>query len=174
MNPLIYQIYGPVFGPRRGDLNPKSMCLGSMKMVKWPCVWMDLYSRGLWLNTHFATPSANIIFKNFSKTRPRQSIWNHQCHKSAKPLLAKWRLYTFRGLALHPSSSSSLCPTMGANDLAIKTKCRRCGYANETLSHVLCHCKPNFVAITKRHNAIQDRLMRAFNASASTTVRINP
>jgi len=29
------------------------------------------------------------------------------------------------------------------------------------------------VAITKRHNAIQDRLVRAFNASASTTVRIN-
>jgi len=51
-------------------------------------------------------------------------------------------------------------------------KCRRCGYANETLPHVLCHCKPNFVAITKRHNAIQDRLVRAFNASAYTTVRI--
>jgi len=25
MNPLIYEIYGPVFGPRRGDLNPKLM-----------------------------------------------------------------------------------------------------------------------------------------------------
>ena len=31
----------------------------------------------------------------------------------------------------------------------------------------------NFVSITKRHIAIQDRLVRAFNASASTTVRIN-
>jgi hypothetical protein len=29
------------------------------------------------------------------------------------------------------------------------------------------------VAITKRHNAIQDRLVKAFSASASTTVRIN-
>jgi hypothetical protein len=29
------------------------------------------------------------------------------------------------------------------------------------------------VAITKRHNVIQDRLAKAFNASASTTVRIN-
>jgi hypothetical protein len=52
-------------------------------------------------------------------------------------------------------------------------KCRRCGYANETLPHVLCHCKPNFVSITKRHNAIQDRLVRAFNASTTTTIRIN-
>jgi len=52
-------------------------------------------------------------------------------------------------------------------------KCRRCGYANETLIHVLCHCKPNIVSIKKRHNAIQDRLVMAFNASASTTVRIN-
>jgi len=41
-------------------------------------------------------------------------------------------------------------------------KCCRCGYATETLPHVLCHCKPNFVSITKRHNAIQDRLVRAF------------
>jgi len=52
-------------------------------------------------------------------------------------------------------------------------KCRWCGCANETLPHVLCHCKPNFVAIKKRHNAIQARLVRVFNASASTTVRIN-
>jgi hypothetical protein len=29
------------------------------------------------------------------------------------------------------------------------------------------------VSITKRHNAIQDRLVGAFNAPASTTVRIN-
>jgi hypothetical protein len=52
-------------------------------------------------------------------------------------------------------------------------KCRRCEYANEALPHVLCHCKPNYVAITKRHNAIQDRLVRAFNTPASTTVRVN-
>jgi len=52
-------------------------------------------------------------------------------------------------------------------------KCRRCGYATVTLPHVLCHCKLNFVSITKRHNVIQDRLVRAFNVSASTTVRIN-
>jgi hypothetical protein len=37
-------------------------------------------------------------------------------------------------------------------------KCRKCGYANETLPHVLCHCKPNFVSITKRHNAIHNGL----------------
>ena len=57
-------------------------------------------------------------------------------------------------------------------------KCRRCGYVNETLPHVtlpheLCHCKPNFMSITKRHNAIQDRLVKAFNAPASTEVRVN-
>ncbi|XP_067124880.1 uncharacterized protein T26G10.4-like [Centruroides vittatus] len=41
--------------------------------------------------------------------------------------------------------------------------CRRCGYAQETLAHVLCHCPPNFSTITKRHNAILNRLVRAFN-----------
>jgi len=65
-------------------------------------------------------------------------------------------------------------PLNGSQRLGNKNrKCRRCGYANETPTHVLCHCKPNIVAITKHHNAIQDRLVRAFNASASTTVRIN-
>lgn len=29
------------------------------------------------------------------------------------------------------------------------------------------------MSITKRHNAIQDRLVRAFNVAASTTIRIN-
>ena len=52
-------------------------------------------------------------------------------------------------------------------------KCRRCGYANETLPRVLCHRKPNFTSITRRHNAIQDRLVKAFNAPASTEVRVN-
>ena len=52
-------------------------------------------------------------------------------------------------------------------------KCHRCGYVRETLPHVLCHCKPNFAAITKRHDAILHRLVKAFHAPASTTIRIN-
>ncbi|XP_023225130.1 uncharacterized protein LOC111626079 [Centruroides sculpturatus] len=41
-------------------------------------------------------------------------------------------------------------------------KCRRCSYQRETLAHVLCHCPPNFHLITKRHNAVLNRIVAAF------------
>ncbi|XP_023215159.1 uncharacterized protein LOC111617978 [Centruroides sculpturatus] len=41
--------------------------------------------------------------------------------------------------------------------------CRRCQRHRETLAHVINHCPPNLHLITKRHNAILDRLNRAFN-----------
>ncbi|KAH1172523.1 hypothetical protein KIL84_016362 [Mauremys mutica] len=40
-------------------------------------------------------------------------------------------------------------------------RCRKCGYANETLPHVLCSCKPHSRAWQLQHNAIQDCLARA-------------
>lgn len=43
----------------------------------------------------------------------------------------------------------------------IPRSCRRCGYAAETLPHVLCHCLPSMGLITKRHNRIVDRLRDA-------------
>jgi hypothetical protein len=52
-------------------------------------------------------------------------------------------------------------------------RCRRCGHANETFPHVLNHCKPHFAAITRRHNAILDRLAKAYKPLPQTTVRLN-
>jgi hypothetical protein len=52
-------------------------------------------------------------------------------------------------------------------------RCPRCGHANETLPHVLNHCKSHFAAITRRHNAILDRLAKAYKPPTQTTVRIN-
>lgn len=52
-------------------------------------------------------------------------------------------------------------------------KCRRCGHANETLPHVINHCPPHFAAITRRHNAILDRIVKAFNPPQGATVRVN-
>ncbi|XP_067141006.1 uncharacterized protein [Centruroides vittatus] len=50
-----------------------------------------------------------------------------------------------------------------------KTKrCRRCGFVRETLSHVLCHCSPNFRLITRRHNAILFCLIAAFQPKGAT------
>lgn len=52
-------------------------------------------------------------------------------------------------------------------------RCRRCGYARETLPHVMCHCLPHMVAITRRHDAILARLAKATPTGPGTEVRIN-
>ncbi|KAG8175005.1 hypothetical protein JTE90_014340 [Oedothorax gibbosus] len=41
------------------------------------------------------------------------------------------------------------------------TRCRKCGYANESPAHVINHCHVHSVASNKRHNDIQDRLIKA-------------
>ncbi|XP_023235892.1 uncharacterized protein LOC111635231 [Centruroides sculpturatus] len=48
--------------------------------------------------------------------------------------------------------------------------CRRCGFARETLSHVLCHCPPNFRLITQRHNAVLNRIVAAFQPRGATVL----
>ncbi|CAM5173819.1 unnamed protein product [Natator depressus] len=40
-------------------------------------------------------------------------------------------------------------------------RCRKCGYSNETLPHVLCSCRPHSRAWQLRHNAILNRLVKA-------------
>ncbi|XP_037759529.1 copper homeostasis protein cutC homolog isoform X3 [Chelonia mydas] len=40
-------------------------------------------------------------------------------------------------------------------------RCRKCGYSNETLPHVLCSCRPHSRAWQLRHNATQNRLVKA-------------
>ena len=54
-------------------------------------------------------------------------------------------------------------------------ECRRCGYHNETLPHVLCSCEPHFASnITPRHNAIQNRIVNAIqNRHKGRTVEVN-
>lgn len=44
---------------------------------------------------------------------------------------------------------------------AADKRCRRCGYAEETLPHVLCHCMRQSRVMTERHNAIVDRVKKA-------------
>ncbi|XP_027673752.2 uncharacterized protein LOC114018411 [Chelonia mydas] len=44
-------------------------------------------------------------------------------------------------------------------------RCRKCGYANETLLHVLCGCKQHSGAWRHCHNAIQNQLVKAIPLS---------
>ena len=44
-------------------------------------------------------------------------------------------------------------------------RCRRCGYAKETLPHVINHCNPQLATITRRHDAVLDRIVKAIPGS---------
>ncbi|XP_064464934.1 uncharacterized protein LOC135376255 [Ornithodoros turicata] len=59
----------------------------------------------------------------------------------------------------------NLLPLNGARTWANGDKrCRRCGYQNETLPHVVCHCMRQSQAMTRRHNDIVDRVRKASTA----------
>ncbi|GFR25051.1 retrovirus-related Pol polyprotein from type-2 retrotransposable element R2DM [Trichonephila clavata] len=68
---------------------------------------------------------------------------------------ADWRF-------VHPARLN-LLPVNGAKQWtdATSKRCRRCGADNETLPHVVNHCKIHSAAWTKRHNAIQERIRKA-------------
>ncbi|XP_053886307.1 uncharacterized protein LOC128838280 [Malaclemys terrapin pileata] len=44
-------------------------------------------------------------------------------------------------------------------------RCRKCGYTNKSLPHILCGCKQHSGAWQHRHNAIQNRLVKAIPPS---------
>jgi len=54
----------------------------------------------------------------------------------------------------------------GRRDMPGERDCRICGRQQETLQHVLGSCLPPMTAITARHDAILDRLIRALPSSA--------
>ncbi|XP_059575830.1 uncharacterized protein T26G10.4-like [Alligator mississippiensis] len=84
---------------------------------------------------------------------------NHFMPSGSFTRFADWRF-------LHRARLNCL-PLNGAVRFGHRDKrCRRCGYAAETLPHVLCSCKPHARAWQLRHNAVQDRLVRAIPAAA--------
>ncbi|XP_075723837.1 uncharacterized protein LOC142765918 [Rhipicephalus microplus] len=65
----------------------------------------------------------------------------------------------------------SLLPVNGANPWTTSTdkRCRVCGYAVETLPHVLGHCMRYSVAYTSRHNKIVERVKQAASKKFTVT-----
>ena len=94
---------------------------------------------------------------------------NHFTKTGKYTRFADWRFIFRARLNVVPLNGARNRFVPGHND----KKCRRCGFNNETLPHVLCHCPPRFPAITRRHNAILDRLVKAYKPPATTTVHIN-
>uniref|UniRef100_A0A914VYJ5 Reverse transcriptase domain-containing protein n=1 Tax=Plectus sambesii TaxID=2011161 RepID=A0A914VYJ5_9BILA len=96
-----------------------------------------------------STPASNHYMRNGNFTR-----------------FAEWRFIHRARLGVVPLNG---CRRFGTGD----KRCRRCGEMDETLPHVLNHCRPHFATMTRRHDAILDRLEKATRRAPGTTIRRN-
>ncbi|XP_077691524.1 uncharacterized protein LOC144275853 isoform X1 [Eretmochelys imbricata] len=135
--------------------------------------WLMLGYKSLSEDNTIITPSArgmlertlkaaiHSLYIEALKRKPDQgnafeltSKWDASNHFLARGGFADWR-YIHR-------ARLNCVPFNGAIRHGNRDKrCRKCGYSNETLPHVLCSCKPHSRAWQLRHNAIQNRLVKA-------------
>ncbi|XP_023228042.1 uncharacterized protein LOC111628483 [Centruroides sculpturatus] len=95
-----------------------------------------------------ANPNSNHFLREGNFTRFADCRFIHRARLSVLPL---------RGLRRFGNASQT---------------CRRCQRHRETLAHVINHCPPNFRMIMQHHNAILDRLNKAFDHK-NLTVYVN-
>ncbi len=96
---------------------------------------------------------------------------NSWCYEGTGLRFCDWRF-------IHRARTNTL-PT---NDVKSRFKngnsptCRKCHNPNdtETLPHIICHCKPNMPAITKRHDSVLQRLTNAIHRGTYTVDKVVP
>ena len=96
-----------------------------------------------------------------------QRVSSHYTYTGDFTRFAEWRFVHRARLGLVPLN--------GARHGAAPAdpRCRRCGYAKETLPHVLCHCmQRHSVAYQRRHDALLNRLAGAVRRDG-VDVRLN-
>ena len=95
-----------------------------------------------------------------------QPVSSHYMYSGSFTRFAEWRFVHRARLSLVPLNAYR--HTQGDR------RCRRCGYAQETLPHVLNHCLGHHrEAYQLRHDALLTRLQRATPVFAGDIVRIN-
>uniref|UniRef100_A0A914XTH4 Reverse transcriptase domain-containing protein n=1 Tax=Plectus sambesii TaxID=2011161 RepID=A0A914XTH4_9BILA len=119
--------------------------------------------RAYYLHKLIAKPDQGKVFEVTAMT----SAANHFMRAGNYTRFAEWRFVHRARLDVVALNG---CRRFGPPG---EKSCRRCNAANETLPHVLNHCPPNFTAITKRHNAILDRLTKAMRRPEAGSVLIN-
>ena len=85
----------------------------------------------------------------------RERVSNHFLRTGKFIRFCDWRFVHRARLGILPLNATRRWET-GADK-----RCRRCGYSLETTAHVLSHCEPLHVARRRRHNNVQDRLVKA-------------
>ena len=101
------------------------------------------------------------------RTVAEQRVSSHYMYTGDFIRFAEWRFVHRARLGLVPLNGARHGAAPG------DTRCRRCGYARETLPHVLCHCmQRHSVAYQRRHDALLSRLANAVRRDG-VDVRVN-
>ncbi|GFQ75972.1 retrovirus-related Pol polyprotein from type-1 retrotransposable element R2 [Trichonephila clavata] len=84
-------------------------------------------------------------------------------HPASNHFLATGRFTRFADWRFIHPARLNLLPVNGAKQWTEGSakRCRRCGAPNETLPHVLNHCRVSSAAWTRRHNAVLQRIKKA-------------
>ncbi|XP_026462916.1 uncharacterized protein LOC113365616 [Ctenocephalides felis] len=96
----------------------------------------------------------------------QNSASNHFLRQGGFTRFAEWKFIHRARLNVLPLNGSR---PFGSGD----KRCRRCGQHDETLPHVINHCKPHLNAITKRHDSIVQRLITAAKKPADGALYAN-
>lgn len=95
-------------------------------------------------------PDQGKVYEVTSRTKEG----NHFLRDGKFTRFAEWRFIHRARLDVLPLNATKRWMT------DVDKRCRVCGAGLETLPHVIQHCGPHSVAITARHDAILDRLVR--------------
>ncbi|CAB0040810.1 unnamed protein product [Trichogramma brassicae] len=94
----------------------------------------------------------------------RSRVGNHFMRSGSFTRFAEWRFIHRAHLDVLPLNATKRWQTGGDK------RCRKCGAHLETLPHVIQHCRSNYVAITKRHDGVLDRLVKALKIPGTVSV----
>ncbi|CAB0033875.1 unnamed protein product [Trichogramma brassicae] len=97
----------------------------------------------------------------------RSRVGNHFLRNGSFTRFAEWRFIHRARLDVLPLNATKRWQTGGDK------RCRKCGAHLETLPHVIQHCRSNYVAITKRHDGVLDRLVKALKIPGTVSVNRN-
>ena len=108
------------------------------------------------LTRHYADRlSAKLDQGRVFEVLRRECVSNHFLRTGQFTRFCDWRFVHRARLGVLPLNANMRWATDADK------RCRRCGYAMESTAHVLSSCAPHYVARQKRHNNVQDRLVRA-------------
>lgn len=112
-------------------------------------------------STLLAKPDQGKVYDVTSRSR----VGNHFLRGGSFTRFAEWRFIHRARLDVLPLNATKRWQVGGDK------RCRKCGAGLETVPHVIQHCRMHQVAITRRHDAVLDRLAKA--AHAPGTIAVN-